>query len=124
MLISFYRLFQAEQISHVLLKVNFGVFVLIVFLDDLFNLLYSFLIKRKENANHEAFTVPWNSNVLHYYCVPRPAAGRAAHSLLLAQGAFVVIHVRMFVSRVQKAAFFWSLSGRECPHGAIPTKCH
>lgn len=91
MLITFYKLFQAEQISHVLLKVNFGVFVLIVFLDDLFNLLDSFLIKRKENANHEAFTLLWNSNVLHYYCVPRPAAGRAAHSLLLARGAFVKV---------------------------------
>lgn len=88
----FSRLFQSEQISHVLLKVNFGVSVLIVFLDDLFNLLYSFLIKRKENANHEAFTVLWNGNVLHYYCVLRPAAGRAAQLLL-----FVIIHARMFV---------------------------
>lgn len=75
----FSRLFQAEQISLVLLKVNFGVFVMIVLFDDPFNLFLSSLTKRNENANHEAFTVLWNSNVLHYYCVFRPAAGRAAH---------------------------------------------
>lgn len=117
--------FQAEQKSHVLLKVNFGVFDMIVFFDDPFNLFFSFLIKRNESASHEAFTVLWNSNVVHYYCVLCPAAGRAAHfcSRCLCCHPCQDVCQGFLSAEHRRHHFLGSLSGRERPHGAIPTKC-